>query len=172
MPPAESRRRLWLLGAAATAVGAVFLVKLLPDRAQPRPAPAPDAPATPPAREPAQPSPAPPPGVPAVPSPAPSQGPDDRGEANTMARIRAAVGPRPDEALALIDSLDREHRGARGPLAQERAALKVDALVAAQRIGIARDAAEEFMRQYPHSPRIAHLEALTGVHPHPPELDE
>jgi len=167
MPPPESRRRLWLLGATATALGALLVVKLL-HRAQPRPAPAPPAPATPPARELAQPAPAPPPDVP---SPAPSKGPDARDEANTMARIRAAVGPRPDEALALIDSLDREHRGG-GPLAEERAALKVDALVSADRIGIARDAAEEFMRQYPHSPRVAHLEALTGVHPHPPEADE
>src|SRR5215471_8271064 len=108
MPRPESRRRLWLLGAAAAALGAlIVVVKLLPDHVQPTPAPAPTAPATPPAPELAQPPPAPPPGVP---SPAPSKGPDDRGEASTMARIRAAVGPRPDEALALIDALDQEPR--------------------------------------------------------------
>lgn len=85
-----------------------------------------------------------------------------------MGRIRAAVGPRPDEALVLLDSLERAHPDAAGPLAEERAALRVDALVSAQRIGVARDAAEEFLRRFPHSPRAEHIEVLTGVHPRPP----
>ena len=89
-----------------------------------------------------------------------------------MTRIRAAVGPSPDEALALLDSLDRAHPDATGPLAEERAALRVDALVSAQRIGVARDAAEEFLRRYPHSPRAEHVEMLTGVHPHPSDPNE
>jgi hypothetical protein len=89
-----------------------------------------------------------------------------------MARIRDAVRPRPDQALALLDALDRAHPGATGAPAEERAALRVDALVAAQRIGLARDAAEEFLRRFPRSPRAEHIEVLTGVHPRPTDPSE
>ena len=88
-------------------------------------------------------------------------------ENTATARIREIVRSDPDGALALIDAADRAHPG--GPLAEERAALRVDALVFAQRIGVARDAAEEFLRRYPRSDRAQHIEMLTGVHPHPSE---
>jgi outer membrane protein assembly factor BamD (BamD/ComL family) len=89
-----------------------------------------------------------------------------------MTRIRDVVRTSPDEGLALLDALDRAHPGATGALAEERAALRVDALVSAQRIGVARDAAEEFLRRFPQSPRVQHIEMLTGVHPRPTDPSE
>ena len=89
-----------------------------------------------------------------------------------MARVRAAVGPRPDEALSLLDALDGAHPGAADGPAEERAALRVDALVSAQRIGLARDSAEVFLQRFPRSAQAQHVEMLTGVHPHPAEPDQ
>jgi hypothetical protein len=48
------------------------------------------------------------------------------------------------------------------------AAERIDALVQAGDIGRARDAAEDFLRRYPHSSYCQHIETLTGVHPRPP----
>ena len=48
------------------------------------------------------------------------------------------------------------------------AADRIDALVQAGDIGRARDAAEDFLRRYPHSSYCQHIETLTGVHPRPP----
>jgi hypothetical protein len=103
-------------------------------------------------------------------APGPSEARDDGDETRTMARIRDALRPDPTEALALIDAADREHP--RGSFAEERAALRVDALVTQGRIGIARDAAEEFLRRYPDSKRAQHIEMLTGVHPRPFDPDD
>jgi hypothetical protein len=86
-----------------------------------------------------------------------------------MTRIRTAADANPDEALALLDALDRAHPGASDAVAEERAALRVDALVSARRIGVARDAAEVFLQRFPRSARAQHVEMLTGVHPHPAE---
>lgn len=84
-----------------------------------------------------------------------------------MSRIRDAVKRRPDEALVVLDAADRAHP--ESPLAEERAALRVDALVNADQVGLARDAAEEFLRRYPDGPHAEHIEILTGVHPRPVE---
>lgn len=84
-----------------------------------------------------------------------------------MSRIRDAVKRRPDEALAMLDAADRAHP--ESPLAEERAALRVDALVNADQVGLARDAAEEFLRRYPDGLLAEHIEMLTGVHPRPVE---
>jgi hypothetical protein len=104
--------------------------------------------------------------------PPPTPGAPVGDQAAIMARIRDAVHSRPDKALALLDALDQAHPGATDGAAEERAALRVDALVSAQRIGLARDAAEEFLRRYPHSSRAEHIEVLTGVHPHPSDPNE
>jgi hypothetical protein len=82
-----------------------------------------------------------------------------------MARIRDAVTRAPEEALALIERDDASHAG--DAHAEERAWLKVDALVAMQQIGRARAAAEDFLRRYPRSAQAARIRALTGVHPRP-----
>jgi len=95
--------------------------------------------------------------------------PPSPAEAAATARLHEAVRTNPDEALALLDALDRAHPGASDAAAEERAALRVDALVFARRIGLARDAAEVFLQRYPDGARAQHIEMLTGVHPHPAE---
>ncbi len=50
--------------------------------------------------------------------------------------------------------------------------MRVDALVFAQRIGLARDAAEVYLARYPNGPQAQRIEMLTGVHPHPTEPGE
>ena len=47
--------------------------------------------------------------------------------------------------------------------------MRVDALVFAQRIGEARDAAEVYLARYPQGPQAQRIEMLTGVHPRPTE---
>ncbi len=51
---------------------------------------------------------------------------------------------------------------------EQRAARRIDALVAAGDIGRARDLAEGFLRRYPYSGDRLHIETLTGVRPRPP----
>jgi outer membrane biosynthesis protein TonB len=183
------RHRWFLLLAAGLAATALLISKRHPAPQAPPPevpetSPAPGAPpqvpetspaAAPlpasrvPETSPAAGAPAPRPASPSVTGAIDNQA---RNETQTMARIREAVRPRPDEALALLDALDQADPTATGALAEERAALRVDALVSAQRIGVARDAAEEFLRRYPHSPRAQHIEMLTGVHPRPTDPTE
>jgi hypothetical protein len=160
--------RLWMAAGLLLAGGAGLWQLLTGARAPARPesasvpeAAAPAPPAVPPATPAARPTPAPPP-------PAVSAVATD--EARAMTEIRAAVHPEPETALALIDAADRAH--ATSALAEERAALRVDALVAARRIGPARDAAEIFLQRYPRSARAEHVEMLTGVHPRPPEPED
>ena len=82
-----------------------------------------------------------------------------------MARIRDLAARAPVEALALIERADALHAG--DGHAEERAWLKVDALVAMQQIGRARAEAEEFLRRYPHSAHAQRIRNLTGVHLRP-----
>src|SRR6266700_3600532 len=72
---------------------------------------------------------APPPRA-AIPTPSapPPTTPASPAEAAAMVRLREAVQTNPDEALALLDALDRAHPGASDAGAEERAALRVDAL--------------------------------------------
>jgi len=81
-----------------------------------------------------------------------------------MARIRASVKSAPREAIALIDAADRAHPGS--PLGEERLSLRIDALVYAGDVGLARDHAEDYLRRYPDGAFADHVERLTGVHPH------
>ena len=85
-----------------------------------------------------------------------------------MNEIRAMVQSEPGAALALIESVDRRY-----PLslfAEERSALRVDALVFADQIGLARDAAKEFLLRYPEGAYAEHIQVLTGVHPRPVDV--
>jgi hypothetical protein len=50
--------------------------------------------------------------------------------------------------------------------AEDREVRAIDALVAKGDIGRARAVAEEFLERHPTGPRAAHVERLTGVHPH------
>ena len=51
---------------------------------------------------------------------------------------------------------------------EQREAEAIDALVRKGDIGRARAMAEEFLARHQTGPYAAHIEALTGVHPHPP----
>jgi hypothetical protein len=84
----------------------------------------------------------------------------------TIDELRALVHREPVVALSLLEAADRRGNDA---LEEEHAALRVDALVYADQIGRARDAAEEFLRRFPESDLAMHIESLTGVHPRPPE---
>ena len=84
-------------------------------------------------------------------------------EATATARARELLRSDPNRALALLDAADRARPS--GQLAEERAAMRVDALVFAQRIGEARDAAEIYLARYPRGPQAQRIEMLTGVHP-------
>ncbi|HET6150097.1 MAG TPA: hypothetical protein VFH68_21325 [Polyangia bacterium] len=166
------RHRWYLLVAVGIAVAVLLISKRHPAPGVPAP-PAPDTLPAPSRPEPPPSAPAPPPAPPSRLASSPTAAvPTADPEAQTLDRIRDAVRLRPDEALALIDALDRAHPDASGAPAEERAALRVDALVSAQRIGVARDAAEQFLRRYPRSPRAEHIEILTGVHPRPTDPDE
>ena len=91
-------------------------------------------------------------------------------EAQQLDAIRATLRADPQKALALLDLGDRDYPS--GALVEQRAALRVDALVFAQRIGLARDAAEEYLRRFPDGGAAQHIEMLTGVHPRPPIPNE
>jgi hypothetical protein len=108
-----------------------------------------------------------------APAPAPAHPepqPPANDEATATARAREVLRTAPERALALLDAADHAHPN--GALAEERAAMRVDALVFAQRIGEARDAAEVYLARYPHGPQAQRIEMLTGVHPHPTEPSE
>lgn len=125
----------------------------------PRPAPPPPAPdeatritsARPPATPPARPEPR----------------PAAANESTATAHARDLLRSDPDGALAALDTADRTYPD--GRLAEQRAAMRVDALVFAQRIGLARDAAEVYLARYPEGPQAQRIEMLTGVHPRPTE---
>ena len=82
-----------------------------------------------------------------------------------MERLRALVASDPRQALAL--SADLERRFPNGSLAEERAALAIDALVKLGDIGQARTDSEGYFARYPGGQFGLHIETLTGVHPHP-----
>lgn len=79
-----------------------------------------------------------------------------------MAKIRAEIKTAPQAALE--ETEEAERRFAESPLAEERRALAIDALINLQRIGAARSKASSFLERYPNGPYSAHIEAMTGVH--------
>jgi outer membrane protein assembly factor BamD (BamD/ComL family) len=97
------------------------------------------------------------PKAPATPTP-----PD---EAALMAKIRAEIRTAPQAALE--ETEEAERRFGESPMAEERRALAIDALINLQRIGAARSKASDFLERYPNGPHTAHVQAMTGVHPAP-----
>lgn len=89
-------------------------------------------------------------------------------EAALMTRLRAAVDADPPAALALADEGDR--RFPDGTLADERAFLRMRALVHLNRIVDARVRARELYARSPDSPWSARAFQLTGEHPRPTPL--
>lgn len=103
--------------------------------------------------------------APAPPAVPPAPRPTAENEATATVRARDLLRSDPDGALAALDTADRAYPD--GRLAEQRAAMRVDALVFAQRIGLARDAAEVYLARYPNGPQAQRIEMLTGVHPRP-----
>ena len=165
--------RIGVVVGAAIAIGAAFLIRHGSRSTAVReseatevalpPSPTPAAPPDEAARITQPRAPAPPPA-----RPAPRPAADDEATAST--RAREVLRSNPDRALALLDAADKAHPN--GALAEERAAMRVDALVFAQRIGEARDAAEVYLARYPNGPQAQRIEMLTGVHPRPTEPGE
>jgi hypothetical protein len=79
-----------------------------------------------------------------------------------MARLRVEVEKAPAVAVSLVD--EGELRFGDSPLAEERRALAISALINLQRIGSARSRAYDFLRRYPEGPYTAHVATMTGVH--------
>jgi hypothetical protein len=98
-------------------------------------------------------------------SPATTAEPAPASEEHLMARLRLAVDARPEAALALVQL--GETRYATGRFAEERAWLKMRALVHRNEIAAARDEATLFFERHPRSPFGERVYRLTGVHPRP-----
>jgi hypothetical protein len=82
-----------------------------------------------------------------------------------MQRLRAEVDADPQAALALADDGDR--RFATTQYSDERAFLRIRALVHLGDIGIARDVARQFYERHPDSPLARSVFRLTGMRPAP-----
>jgi hypothetical protein len=161
--------RIGVMLGAAIAIVATLLVRhgARPPAVREREAtevPSPPAPPTPPPEEATPVTRAP---APATPPARPAPRPAADNEATATVRARDLLRSDPDGALSTLDTADRAYPD--GRLAEQRAAMRVDALVFAQRIGLARDAAEVYLARYPHGPQAQRIEMLTGVHPHPTE---
>jgi hypothetical protein len=98
-------------------------------------------------------------------SAATTAGPAKRDEPALMEKLRGDLKPNPASALALAD--EGEQRFAESPLAEERRALAIQALINLGQIGAARSQAYRFLERYPSGPYSAHVAAMTGVHPTP-----
>jgi hypothetical protein len=87
-------------------------------------------------------------------------------EEELMDRLRADVDADPRTAVALAE--DGERRFPSGRSGDERALLKMRALVHMDQIVVAREAAGRFFEQYPESPYGRLVFKLTGMRPLPP----
>ncbi len=87
-------------------------------------------------------------------------------EESLTARLRDEVDSNPSQALEL--AREGEERFPTGAHADERAFLKMRALVNLGRIAPARDEADAFLARHPDSPYAERVYRLTGVHPRPP----
>jgi hypothetical protein len=161
----ETRRgaRLRAVLAAAAVVAAGGLLALRAERGAASAGPA-AAPAAAAALQPERPAPsaasAPAPAAPAAqPSPRPGS------EEELMERVRAEVDEHPEVAIALAE--DGDARFAVGRYADERAFLRMRALVHLGEIGVARAAAADFFERHPDSPLGRSVFRLTGMRPQP-----
>jgi hypothetical protein len=113
---------------------------------------------------PAPPPPAAPPATPPAPTAtaAPPARPADPEEAITE-RLRATVDEQPQAALAVADQADAAFPTGRH--ADERAFLRMRALVHLGEIGKARTLAGEFLEHHPESPYARSVWRLTGMSP-------
>jgi hypothetical protein len=82
-----------------------------------------------------------------------------------MLCLRDVVHSDPRRALELIENGERELHRSR--FSDERALLKMHALVHLGRIAAARDEAVKLLRRNPGSPLAGRVYRLTGVHPRP-----
>ena len=82
-----------------------------------------------------------------------------------MARLREEVDLHPETAIALADEGDVHHPD--GSLSDERAFLRMRALVHLGDIGTAREAARVFFERHPDSPLARSVFRLTGMRPMP-----
>ncbi|HET8538656.1 MAG TPA: tetratricopeptide repeat protein [Anaeromyxobacter sp.] len=170
MPPRPLvRRRVWIAAAVWVAI-AFALVAIGTGDGAPAPAPA-AAPPQPPAPVAASvPLPAPvaasvPPA--AVPPAAPTATlRPAASEDELMDRLRADVDANPAAAVALAE--EGERRWDAGRYGDERAFLRMRALVHLGDIANARDAARRFYERYPGSPHGRLVFRLTGMRPMPP----
>jgi hypothetical protein len=80
-------------------------------------------------------------------------------ELRATARARALIGRNPRAALSLLDRLSEQHP--QGYFVEERAALRVFALLAAGQADDAASHARFFLRAYPHSPFAAQLRKIS-----------
>jgi hypothetical protein len=80
-----------------------------------------------------------------------------------MERLRVA-----DPVMVLALVREGTKRFPNGAGAEERAARKIDALVAVDRIGEAHTEAMIFVQHHPSGPFSQHVMNLMGVHPRPP----
>jgi outer membrane protein assembly factor BamD (BamD/ComL family) len=83
---------------------------------------------------------------------------DSLNELRATARVRALLRRDPSAALALLDRLAELHP--RGYLVEERAALRVFALLAAGHPDEAEARARAFVREHPRSPFSAQLQKI------------
>jgi hypothetical protein len=87
--------------------------------------------------------------------------PSLRAELALIDRAHSALdGQRPRDALAALDRHDREYR--KGALTPESAALRVEALVALGRNGVAVRLGERFLAEHPMSPLSGRVATLIG----------
>jgi len=86
-------------------------------------------------------------------------------EEQLMVRLRQQTDPHPGAALALARLGEARFPSSR--FADERAWLKMRALVHLGQIAPARDEAQLFFERFPHSPYGERVYRLTGVHPRP-----
>jgi hypothetical protein len=150
--------RFSLLAGVAAVVAAVVLARTLGAGSSDEEAP---APAT--AETVAEPSiPAPPRPAPSAPPPAPvPAAPPPAAPVPPVAHPARGLRLVPGSAAVVPETApDDEKRG-------KEAFARIEALVRAGDIGLARDLAEDFMRRFPYSRYCPQIETLTGVHPRP-----
>jgi len=91
---------------------------------------------------------------------APSASSPARSEVELLKAAQASAASSPSQALALCDEHARLYP--RGDLSQEREFIRIQALMAAGRVGEARSLADAFIARNPGSAHATRLEEITG----------